>query len=163
MTVRRPPDGTLVVDAGDNRWAFVFLALFVALAGMAVSTYRTVPYALATERFQGSVGGATMTLVGFLVTFERARFVFDPHRREVRWRRRRVFRARDGTIPFAAITAIIAQRPLRDDGAPRRRLVLTLADGEVPLTAGYARDADDRALRLAAELRQLVGLADEKG
>lgn len=160
MTVSRPSDGTLVVEADDNRFAVLFLAIFVALAVLAIVVYVRDPLAVATERFQGSVGGATMGLVAFLITFERSEFVFDHRRREVRWRRRRALRAHAGTIPFAAITDVAARQPLGDEGVSSRRVVLVTVQGEIPLSAAYRTDANDACLRLADELRRFVRAPD---
>jgi hypothetical protein len=92
---------------------------------------------------------------------ETSRFVFDPARRTVEWRRRFLFRERGGTLPFDAIEQVELQVPIGDDGIPSRRVALRLRDGgELPLTVGYAVDFDGSrralALRLRDEARRLA-------
>jgi hypothetical protein len=93
---------------------------------------------------------------------ETSRFVFDPARRTVEWRRRFLFRERGGTLPFDAIEQVELQVPIGDDGIPSRRVALRLRDGgELPLTVGYSVDFDGSRRALALRLRALLGLPVE--
>jgi hypothetical protein len=150
-------DGSLVVTHGSRPLERALPATgLVALAGAVVARVGVTPGSeLATW---------LLLLAGFLVAggllCERSRFVFDPARRTVEWRRRFLLRERGGSVPFDAIEQVELQTPIGDDGVPSRRVCLRRKDGgELPLTIGYSVDADDAKLALAHRLRELLGVS----
>jgi hypothetical protein len=53
---------------------------------------------------------------------------------------------------------VLVERPIGDDGAPSRRIVLRRTAGEsIPMTVGYRPDADGAVLHIANRIRTLLG------
>src|SRR5262249_13048135 len=88
------PDGSLVVTHGSRSLERALFALALAALGGAVVARAA---AAASERMTGLLLLAGFLIVGGLVC-ERSRFVFDPVRRTVTWRRRFLLRERDGEL-----------------------------------------------------------------
>lgn len=159
MKFTQPSDDILIVKVEANAFAFLFLVCFIVLGSMAALQYARTG-SMHSERFQGSVGGAAMGLLGFLFMFERSVFVFDGVQRQVRWHRRRALRKRAGVIPFGMIQSVAMQSPLGDEGVPSRRIVLVLPGQEIPISMGYFPDHGDSCLMLGERIRQLIGLSE---
>jgi hypothetical protein len=52
----------------------------------------------------------------------------------------------------------MVERPMGDDGTPSRRINLRTADGTaVPLTIGYRPDSDGAILKIADQIRAVLG------
>jgi hypothetical protein len=158
MRIVRQTEDALIVESDGRVVAGVFLVCFIAFAVFAGVKYFTDANAVHGESFQGALGAALMGLLGFLAVFERSTFDFDGRARALHWHRQRAFRRRAGVVAFGEIQAVVAQRPIADDGIPSRRVVLRLAGEELPLSIGYDSDGDGRCLRLAEAIRQFVGL-----
>ncbi len=150
-------NNTLVIETDTSQFAKLCLFAAIACAGIALVKLFMQPHAFRSESFQGLVAGIAIGLIAYLAVFERNCFVFDRARRLVQWQRRRVFREKSGEIQFAEIWAVVAQRPIGDDGTPSRRVALLTAGREIPLSLGYDPDIDDVQLRLAEQIREFIG------
>jgi hypothetical protein len=158
MRVEQRADGSLLLTYDSVAWSravFVLAAgfigwwLFEAAAGRATS-----------ERGIGLAAGAVVLGLVGTVLFEDARTVVDPASRTLAWTRRWAFRRRSGTVAFADVAGVIAERPIGDHGIPSRRLVVRTRAGEmIPLTAGYGVDHGDALLAAASRISTLIGLA----
>jgi len=148
-------DGSLVVTHGSRPLERALPATgLVALAGAVVARVGGAP---GSEHATGLLLLAAFLVAGGLLC-ERSRFVFDPARRTVEWRRRFLLRERGGSVPFDAIEQVELQTPIGDDGVPSRRVCLRRKDGgELLLTIGYSVDVNDAKLALAHRLRELLG------
>jgi hypothetical protein len=82
--------------------------------------------------------GAGALFLGLItsVFVKRCVFEFDLVRRECTWRRRGVFGARGGTVPFDRIRRCVVQS-MRSDNTTTYRITLQTDDGDVPLTQAY--------------------------
>jgi hypothetical protein len=70
------------------------------------------------------------------------------------------FRRQAGRVAFDEVQSIMAERSIGSDPVPSRRIVLKTRDGrDIPFTKGYRSDGDDSLIRLADQVRHLVGLA----
>lgn len=98
------------------------------------------------------------TCFGFgLLGLERSHFTFNTHARLIAWSRRHGLNCRQGQLSFDDIDEVFAHSPIGDEGTPSRRLVLKLRDGrEMPLTANFLVDHDDKIFRFAHRLRALL-------
>lgn len=151
------PDGTLIVTATSGFFDWLLLG---SAALCTVPTMR--------EALQGSfafdhatpLAGTAFFLFGFLVSFERARFEFDPRLRVIRWVRRRAWSRREGTLPFSLVQSVILQTSLGGSATcPSVRIAVISDRGELPLTTAYAGGMQDEYEALVAKIRELLKLS----
>src|SRR5581483_1031621 len=129
-------DHTLIVETDSATFAKLCLFGGGVCAVSAAVKFLSQPHPFDNESFVGLLAGAVIGLLLFLVVFEQNVFVFDRTRRVVRWQRRRAFSKKSGETPFAEIQAVVAQRPIGDDGVPSRRVALLTPGQELPLSLG---------------------------
>ncbi len=153
------PDGTLVVTA-DSR------LIVGVLAGAALLC--TVPVLRAW--LNGSVSahdatpliGSAMFLFGALASYEKNRFGFDPHRKEVRWSRRCFWSSDEGRVPFSRVRSLIIHTAVgATKTAPSVRLALVTHEKEIPLSQAYAGGMRREYEALAATIRRLMQMNAE--
>jgi hypothetical protein len=150
-------DHKLIVETDTSTFAKLCLFGGLACAVIAVVKFLSHPRSFDSESLLGLLAGTIIFLLAFLAVLERNVFVFDRARQLVRWQRRRVFSNKSGETAFAEIQAVIAQRPIGDDGTPSRRIALLARGQEIPLSLGYDPDVDDACLRLAEQIREFIG------
>lgn len=150
-------DHTLVVETDTATFAKLCLFGGLVCAVIAAVKFLSHPRSFDRAGLTGLLACAVIGLIAYLAVLERNVFVFDRARRLVRWQRRRVFSNKSGETPFAEIQAVVAQRPIGDDGTPSRRIALLARGQEIPLSLGYDPDTDDACLRLAAQIREFIG------
>ena len=105
MTVEKRPDGSLRL-----RDRFVFLRrsllvlslLFVAMALALVAA--SDPF----RRILAPLVGA-LFCAGLAASLEDSEMELDPGARQVRWRKRRLFGRREGTLPFEAVEKVVLE------------------------------------------------------
>jgi hypothetical protein len=156
MRTAEYPDGRLLVSHDRTRLALCFavlgaVAMIVLLIGLTDGGWAQSP------------GGVVSALVACcalpLVLWERAEFVFDTATRTIRWRRRWAWWKRSGSLAFTDVMEVLVRSPIGDSGIPSRRVALKLNDGrELPMSAGYLTDSNDRILMLAGRIRELLGV-----
>jgi hypothetical protein len=155
MKADEAPDGTLVVSYDGSALTKVLLAvaaMFLGLAG-----YDTLLGTRGTDRVFGLVASAGGLAGAGLMFLEWTRFEFAPATRTVTWQRRWALRRRQGALAFGDIGAVLAERPIGDDGTPSRRIVLKATGGDVPITVGYQADPDGEVVAIADRIRGLLG------
>jgi hypothetical protein len=149
----------LVIQAGDAAFARLLFAASALCVAVAAGLYLLHPHAATTERLQGLAASAGVFLVAALGLFERATFVFDGDARTLSWQRRRAFTTSGGTLAFDAIRDV-ASKTFGPGGEarvnPRRRVVLVLAQEELPLTVAYAPDPSGAFRALATQIRRFL-------
>jgi hypothetical protein len=146
----------LVVETGDRAFPEVLVALALGCAAVAAVMLFALPDAWRLDSFQGVACAAALFLAGFVALFERATFVFDRATRTLTWRRRRAFSAASGSMPFRHIREVVLQTAIGNAINPKRRIALLLADGELPLSVGYAPDVSGAARALADAIRAAI-------
>jgi hypothetical protein len=157
--VERSPE-VLAVAAGGGWIPWGCLAVFLALAALAVHQALAGPGGVHAERFQGAVGGAAVGLAGYLFGHEDAAFRFDRRRGELRWRRRRSLWRSGGRLPLAAIQGVDVQVAMGGSRhAPRRRVVLRTAGGILPVEAAYRPGTSQERDAVAEAIRTFLGRA----
>lgn len=141
--------------------------LSVLLLGVsAVVAYRAI-----TQAERGPLILLCFLLLFALVAWRREVVTFDAARQEVRWQRRRAFKAADGTIPFAEITGIDIDSQSADSrGTLTYRLTILTTGSPVPMSDVYAGNWS-RYDRLRSQILEFLhfdaseqsspGLADE--
>lgn len=150
------PSGTLIVTSTSR------LSDWLLLGSAALCTLPTLRGA-----FHGSFNlhdstpliGSALFLFGFLVSFERARFEFDPRWGVIRWSRQRSLTTGGGILPFARVQSVVLQSSLGSkESNPSYRVALISDQGELPLTISYS--GGDRAPyeATADHIRTLMGL-----
>ncbi len=107
----------------------------------------------------GAVLSAVVFGIGAAVCYENNLFRFDLVRRELVWRTGRLWRRRQGTVPFADIESVAIERgpSIRASSSSTHRLVLVTKDGKIPLSSAYLGTLDSINQQLAADIQQLFG------
>ena len=161
MKVQEPAADTMVISYDSwalTRLMFVFAVLFLGIAG-----YDVFIGARGTDRLIGLLAAAGTCLAVAIIFLENASFEFVRTTQTITWRRRWALRQRSGTIPFAAVQSVHAERPLGDDGTPSRRVIFRTTDGsEIPLTVGYQPDPNGEVLKIAERIRVVLGHSSEQ-
>lgn len=147
----------LIVETDTSTIARLCLLGGIVCAVIAALKLFSHPRSFDRAGLLGLLASAAVFVLAYLAVLERNVFVFDRARRSVQWQRRRVFGQKSGEMPFAEIQAVVAQRPLGDDGTPSRRIALLTQGREVPLSLGYDPDPDETCLRLAEQIREFIG------
>ena len=150
-------DNRLVIETDALPLARLFLIGGIVCAVIAALKFFVQHHPTSNESFQGLIGVTAMCVIAFLALYEQSVFVFDRARRLVQWQRRRAFGKKSGEARFEEIQAVIAQRPIGDDGTPSRRVALLTTKRELPLSVAYAPDTDDACVRLAEQIREFIG------
>ena len=148
---------TLVVEAGDPAFARILLALSGICLGVAAVMLFAFARPWHTESFRGVVLGAVLFLAGFVAVFERATFEFDRAAGTLTWRRRRAFTTKSGLVPLREIREVVLQTAIGNAVNPKRRIALILPGSELPLSVGYAPDADGAARGLVEDIQRFIG------
>lgn len=130
--------GERLVLTSAAHWAIAFMCL--AAAGLCVVLSVQLPA-------RPALGWTTVCVVfgsAFAMAYERSTFEFDASTSTLRWSRRGWFRTASGSVAFAQITDVFAERSFRSvtqslgrGGA--RRLVILTSDGPIPVTTGYTQ------------------------
>lgn len=161
MKIEEPVDGTLVVTYDSRaltRLMLVFTAVFLGVALYDVFVGPRGP-----ARLIGLLGAAATCLLVAVVFLETAWFEFVRGTRTITWRRRWALQRRSGSLSFAAVQSVHAERPMGDDGTPSRRIVVRTTDGAViPLTVGYRPDPDGEVLKTVDRIRVFLGQYTER-
>jgi hypothetical protein len=161
MKVQEPVAGTIVISYDGwalTRLTFVFAVLFLGIAG-----YDVFIGARGTDRLIGLLAAAGTCLAVAIIFLEKASFEFVRTTQTITWCRRWALRQDSGTIPFAAVQSVHAERPLGDDGTPSRRVIFRTTDGaEIPLTVGYQPDPNGEVLKIAERIREVLGHSSEQ-
>ncbi len=106
-------------------------------------------------------GIAAVAILGFcyLMIYEKSIFVFDRRSRTIHWTRRRVFSFREEMLSFANVKNIVAQIAPGSKRIPSQRVALITDRGITPLSISYHPDGHDACGKLAARLRDWLGLS----
>ena len=160
MKVQEPVAGTMVIT--HDSWALTRLMLVFAVVFLGVAGYDIFIGARGTGRLIGLLAAAGACLGVAVVFLEAASFEFVAASRTITWRRRWALRQYSGTIPFAAVQSVQAERPMGDSGTPSRRIIFRTTDGAaIPLTVGYQPDPDGEVLKIADRIRLFIGQSSE--
>ncbi|HEY2473012.1 MAG TPA: hypothetical protein VGI45_34845 [Terracidiphilus sp.] len=109
--------------------------LSVVLLGLAA----VLAYRLMTLQERGPFIALCFLLLCVLICWRREVVTFDAVRQEVRWHRRRAFKAADGTVPFAEIKGITIDSQSSDSrGNLTYRLTILTTGSPVPMSDVYA-------------------------
>ena len=128
-------------------------------------------YQLVTRGERGPFFGLCLLLLFAFVSWRKEEVTFDAARQEVRWHRRRAFKAADGTVPLAAIKGIsIDSQSSGSGGTLTYRLTILTTGSPVPMSDVYAGNWT-RYDRLRSQILEFLhietneesspGLADE--
>jgi hypothetical protein len=132
----------------------------VGLVFAATAVYDVTIGSRGTDRMVALIGAIVVCVGSALVSFERSEFKFDPRTRQVRWSRRWAWSNKAGTLAFDRIRSVIAQTMGETREYPDRRICLQPIDGPlVPLTAAYMPDAQGELVRIADNIRTMIGAA----
>jgi hypothetical protein len=160
MKVQEPVAGTMVI-AYDS-WALTRLMSVFAVVFLGVAGYDVFIGVRGTGRLIGLLAAAGTCLGVAVIFLEAASFELVAATRTITWSRRWALRQHSGTITFASVQSVQAERPMGDDGTPSRRIVFRTTDGAtVPLTVGYQPDPDGEVLKIADRIRRFIGQSSE--
>ncbi|MEP6957375.1 MAG: hypothetical protein ABI980_01470 [Nitrospirota bacterium] len=151
------PDGVLIVTSTSR--FFDWLLLFGATL-CTVPTVRGALHGSFDLNESAPLIGTAFFLLGFLVTYERTRFEFDPGLGLVRWSHIRIFATQHGVLPFIRVKSVILQTALGSDAvSPSCRVTLVTDQGELPLTNAYSGGMQVECEAIAARIRTLLRLS----
>lgn len=136
MRIVEQTPSSVTIEVNESGFALVLKALVLLCVFSAAFVYFGDATPKSSERFWGLLSGAGLFLIGGLAVYERATFRFDAQRQTLTWTRRRSFSQHGGTVPFEKIVRV-SSRTLGNPVNPKRRLVLELVDGELPLSSAY--------------------------
>jgi len=160
MKVRNLPDDCLELSESKPlvRWACAAFAVLLPALVLCGAWLEGWP---GWERVLGAGVGAVATALVAAV-LQDWRFLFDPRRRTLTWRRRNWFRDRRGVMPFADIQDVVVSSQLEADSeSPSVRCwqySLTLATRAGPFQLTQTSSADKEEYEaLAAEVRAVLG------
>lgn len=153
------PDGTLVVTA-DSR---LMVGMLVGAAWLcAVPVLRAWLNGGVNAHDATPLIGSAMFLFAALASYERNRFAFDPHRKEVRWSRRCLWSRDEGRAPFSCVRSLIIHNAIGSTKtAPSVRLALVTDEKEIPLSRAYAGGVRREYEALAAMIRRVMQMSAE--
>ena len=104
--------------------------------------------------------GSAFFLLGFVVSYERTRFEFDPSLGLVRWSRRRWWSSQGSALPFPRVQSVILQTSIAGTATcPSYRIAVISDQGDLPLTIDYASGMQDEYEAIAARIRTLLKLS----
>ena len=153
------PDGTLVVTV-DSRLIVGMLTGAALLC--AVPVFRSWLNGGVTAHGATPLIGSAMFLLGAFFSYERNRFVFDPHLKEVRWTRRGLMSKDEGRMPFSRLHSLILQTAMGSTkNAPSVRVTLVTDEREVPLSRAYASGMKREYEELAITIRRVLQMNAE--
>lgn len=156
MKVQEPAAGRMVITY--DSWHLTRLMSAFAIVFLGVAGYDVFIGARGTDRLIGLLAAAGTCLGVAVIFLEAASFEFATTTRTITWRRRWGLRQQSGTMPFATVQSVQAERPMGDDGTPSRRIVFRTTDGAtIPLTVGYQPDPDGEVLKIADRIRLVMG------
>lgn len=158
MRALTDPDGSLVLSYDSAPWPKVLFVLTGLFAATAI--YDLTIGSRGGDRLVGLIGAVvTCGLMGVVVT-ESARVRVSFATRTIEWQRMWAFRRWAGTVAFDEVQSIFAERSIGTERIPSRRIVLKTRDGrDIPFTLGYRPDGGEGLVRLAEQVRRVVGLA----
>jgi len=157
MDLHTEPDGKLVATSTSRFFDWLLLLGTVLCA---VPTARGAWHGYFNLNESTPLIGSAFFLLGFLMTFERSRFEFDPALSCIRWSHTRTFSTKGGAIPFTRVKSVILQTSLGGDAvAPSYRVALITDQGELPLTIAYMAGFSKECEAVAATIRTLLSLS----
>ena len=153
------PDGTLVVTI-DSR--FIVGMLTGAALLCAVPIFRSWLNGGTTPHDATPLIGSAMFLIGAFFSYERNRFAFDPHLKEVRWSRRSLMAKDEGRMPFSCLRSLTVQTAIGSTKTtPLVRLALVTDERDIPLSMAYAGGMRREYEELAIRIRRVMQMNAE--
>lgn len=156
MQIERHENGNIEVNI-----SFVvmsYLALFGAFCCLIGIGYFWIIEGLDLFSIQiiGLVLAGVILAIAGIIIYESSRFVFDNDSGELRWQKRKYFRANKGTIPFYDITEVKIERDLEND---KEMLIKILTNREeLSLSDSYMISTDYNVEELVGDVKTLTGL-----
>jgi hypothetical protein len=96
-------------------------------------------YQVVTRAERGPFIGLCFLLLFAFISWRKEMVIFDAARQEVRWHRRRAFKAAEGTVPFGEIKGInIDSQSANTRGDLTYRLTIITAGSPVPMSDVYS-------------------------
>jgi hypothetical protein len=135
-----------------------YLALFSAFCCLVGITYFWVYEELHIFSIQiiGLVlAGVTLSIAGIII-YESSSFVFDSEKGEFRWKKRKYFRSKKGTIPFHDIKEIKIDRAEKDS---KEMLIKILTSKKIiSLSDSYMISTNYDVEELVGDVKSITGL-----
>ena len=153
----------------DRRWVFSYEGTLLSkiLFGLAFLflTYGVIIFFtgdLNREKTEGLIGAILSLSLFSWLAWERSSAVIDLFEKNIRWRRKHLFRSEKGNIPFHEITHVMATLTPGEEGEPYRRLEVICGGTLIPLTRNLKADDSGELAEMAEEIGNLVGCAGDR-
>jgi len=102
---------------------------------------------------------AALAAIGSALFYENNVFTLDVVERLLTWRKKRLLRGEQGTVPFADIESVVIERCSSGESTGlSTRIVLMTKQGKIPVSSAYSGGLACSDERLADELQQLIGI-----
>ena len=135
-----------------------YLALFSAFCCLVGITYFWVYEELHIFSIQIiglALAGVTLSIAGIII-YESSSFVFDSEKGEFRWKKRKYFRSKKGTIPFHDIKEIKIDRAEKDS---KEMLIKILTSKKIiSLSDSYMISTNYDVEELVGDVKSITGL-----
>lgn len=101
------------------------------------------------------MAGVVLGISGIII-YESSHFVFDNEKSELRWHKRKYFRAKKGTIPFYDIEEVKIDRS--DENMKEMLVKILTKQGMISLSDSYMLSSDYNVEELVGEVKSITGL-----
>lgn len=156
MQIERHDNGNIEVEISFVMMSY--LALFGAFCCLGGILYFAIIEGLHIFSIQiiGLVLAGVILGIAGIIIYESSRFIFDNEHGELRWQKRKYFKAKKGTIPFYDITEVKIERDLANE---KEMLIKILtAKDELSLSDSYMISTDYNVEELVGDVKSITGL-----
>lgn len=101
------------------------------------------------------LAGVVLGIAGIII-YESSRFIFDNEKSELRWQKRKYFRANKGAIPFYDIKEVKIERDLKNEQEMLIK-IFTVKD-EISMSDSYMISTDYNVEELVGDVKSITGL-----
>ncbi|MCR9132988.1 MAG: hypothetical protein NXI08_10450 [bacterium] len=156
MNIERHENGNIEVEISFTLMSY--LALFGAICCFGGILYFWVIEGLNIFSIQiiGLVLAGVVLGIAGIIIYESSHFVFDNEKSELRWHKRKYFRAKKGTIPFYDIEEVKIDRS--DENMKEMLVKILTKKGELSLSDSYMLSSDYNVEELVGDVKSITGL-----
>ncbi|MBO6794021.1 MAG: hypothetical protein JJ895_08925 [Balneolaceae bacterium] len=156
MNIERYENGNIEVDISFTWMSYLALfGTFCCFFGI-VYFWAIVGLHIFSLQIIGLVIAGVVLGVAGIIIYESSSFLFDNENGELRWQKRKYFRAKKGTVPFYDIEEVKIERA--DENTKEMLVKILTKKGELSLSDSYMLSSDYNVEELAGEVKSITGL-----
>ncbi len=156
MNIERHENGNIEVDISFTWMSYLALfgtfccfcgiVYFWAIEGLHIFSLQIIGLVIA---------GVVLGVAGIII-YESSSFLFDNEKGELRWQKRKYFRAKKGTIPFFEIEEVKIERA--DENMKEMLVKIITKKEELSLSDSYMLSSDYNMEELVGDVKSITGL-----